>query len=192
MDVRVYFEPTCPWTWMTSRWLVAVAGQTDVVIDWRSFSLSVLNEDDEEHRLGRPALRVVESLRTAGRDDDIGRFYTELGVRFHRQGENDPAVVGRAAEAAGVDDHLGAADDDKWDPALRASLDEALERAGPNVGSPVLVLGGNTRGTMGPIVSPPPEGEDALRLWDAVVALHSLPMFFELKRGRSGSPAVSG
>ncbi len=192
MGARFYFEPTCPWTWMTSRWLVEVAGQTDLTIDWRSFSLSVLDEDDEEHRLGLPALRLVESLRSAGRNDDVGRFYTEFGTRFHLEGAHAPTVVASAAKAASVDDHLAASDDPAWDDAVRASLEEALQAAGPNIGSPVLVIDGNARGAMGPIVSPFPKGQEALRLWDAVVTLHSLPAFHELKRGRTKPPALLG
>lgn len=207
MDVSFYFDSMCPWTWMTSRWLVDVAGQRGLDITWRTFSLPMLNEGQEippalleavpdiRQRLALDPgiLRMVESLRAAGRNDDIGRFYTECGNRFHvAAAPPERAVLEEAAKAAGVEDHLPAADDDRWDKAVRASLDEALAKAGPDVGSPVIVLDGNERGAFGPIVSPPPQGDDAARLWDAVVVLHSVPDFFEIKRGRGGPPQIPG
>jgi hypothetical protein len=207
MDVSFYFDSMCPWTWMTSRWLVDVAGQRDLDITWRTFSLPMLNEGQEippalleaipdireRLALGKGILRIVESLRAAGRNDDIGRFYTECGTRFHvAEAAPERSVLDEAAAAAGVEDHAAAADDESWDKAIRASLDEALAKAGPDVGSPVIVMEGNERGTFGPIVSPPPEGEDAGRLWDALVALHSVPTFYEVKRGRGGPPQVPG
>jgi len=205
MDAAFYFDPACPWTWLTSRWLVDVAGRRGVDITWRTCSLALINEGRElppellaripdlpaRHALGKCALRMIESLRAAGRNDDIGRFYTEWGNRFHVQAMSpDQSLLEDAARAAGVDDQLPAAGEDAWDTHLRASLDEAVAKAGPDVGSPVLVVGDNERGTFGPIVSPPPTGEDALRLWDALVTLQSLPTFLEIKRGRSGPPAV--
>lgn len=192
---------------MTSRWLVDVAEQRDLDVTWRTFSLALLNERQEyppellaaipdlpaRVSLGKEILRIVESLRGAGRNDDIGRFYTECGQRFHvADAAPDRSALEEATSAAGVEDHLPAADDDGQDAALRASLDEALDRAGPDVGSPILTLDGNARGAFGPIVSPPPQGDDAGRLWDALVTLHSMPTFLEIKRGRSGPPEIPG
>lgn len=207
METSFYFDPMCPWTWMTSRWLVDVAARRGVAITWRSFSLALLNEGKEyppellaavpdlpaRHRIGLQILRIVEALHEAGRNDDIGRFYTECGLRFHvRQEPPEPGVLEDAAKAAGVEDRLPAGAEDGWDRLLRASLEEALVSAGPDIGSPVLVVEGSPRGAFGPIVNPPPEGEDAVRLWDAVVTLQSIPTFFEVKRGRTGPPAIPG
>jgi predicted DsbA family dithiol-disulfide isomerase len=207
MEVQFYFDAMCPWTWLTSRWLVDVAGQRDVDIVWRTFSLPLLNEGRpippallemvpdlvERLAVGSQILRLVESLRAAGRNDDIGRFYTECGLRFHVGGvPPDRATLDEAARAAGVADQLPAADDEQWDPPLRASLHEAMTRAGPDIGSPVIVLDGYYRGIFGPIVSPPPEGEDAVRLWDALVTLISMPRFLEIKRGRPDPPEIPG
>ncbi len=207
MDVHFYFDAMCPWTWMTSRWLVDVSARRDLDIHWHSFSLALLNEGQpippyllklvpdivERHTLGLQILRVVELLAEAGRNDDIGRFYTECGTRFHiHDVPPDRTALEDAALAAGVEDALVAADDDAWTDRVRASLAEGLARAGPDVGSPVLVIDDNERGAFGPIVSPPPTGDDALRLWDAVVTLHSLAPFCEIKRGRTGLPAIPG
>ena len=207
MDVHFYFDAMCPWTWMTSRWLLDVAAQRDIDIHWRSFSLAVLNEGTpippglleavpdihERHDLGLVILRMVEFLADAGRHDEIGRFYTECGTRFHvRQLPPERSNLEDAARAAGVEDALAAADDDAWTDRVRTSLAEAMDRAGPDVGSPVIVIDGNDRGAFGPIVSPPPTGDDAIRLWDAVVTLHTLGPFCEIKRGRTGPPAIPG
>jgi hypothetical protein len=206
MDVHFYFDPLCPWTWMTSRWLLDVASQRKLNVVWHTFSLRLLNEgeeggeEEEEEEfspellaLGAQILHIVESLRDAGRNEDAGRFYTECGVRIHVRGTPPSrALLEDAATAAGIEEGwLDAGEDESWDSRLRASLDDALARAGPDIGSPVIVLDDNQRGTFGPIVSPPPEGGDAVRLWEAVVALHSLPTFLEIKRGRTGPPAVT-
>jgi len=207
MNVHFYFDAMCPWTWMTSRWLVDVASQRELDIRWHSFSLALLNEGQpippnllemipdivERHDLGLQILRIVEFLADAGRNDDIGRFYTECGNRFHVE-ERPPerAVLEDAARAAGVEDALTAADDEAMTSRVRTSLAEGLDRAGPDVGSPVLVIDRNERGAFGPIVSPPPTGDDATRLWDAVVTLHTIAPFYEIKRGRTDPPAVPG
>lgn len=203
-DVTFYFDPVCPWTWATSRWLVAVGQQRDLAIRWRTFSLAVMNKDQPlpafldtpEFRvkiaLAGQALKVVEAAVAAGDDEAAGRFYTEWGSRFHEaEEEPTPALLEAAAGAAGVTHLLAATDDDGLDAATAASLEEALRLAGPDIGSPVLHLSGAERGTFGPIVSPPPAGEEALRLWDAVVSLSTVGSFYELKRGRSGPPAFA-
>lgn len=205
MDVHLYFDATCPWTWLTSRWLVDVAARRDLEVGWRTCSLAVLNEGKPfppellaavpdlpaRQALGVRVLRLVEALGAAGRNDDIGRLYTEVGQRLHVEGRPpDPGLLAEAATAAGVADLVAAADDGAWDTPVRASTEDAVARAGPDVGSPVLLLEGHDRGSFGPIVSPPPVGEDALRLWEAVVTLHSLPTFLEVKRGRTAGPAL--
>jgi len=206
MDVHFSFDATCPWTWLTSRWLVDVADHRGLAVGWHSLSLAVLNEGKpfppeqlaavpdlpDRQALGVGVLRVVESLREAGRNDDAGRLYTEFGLRLHAQGlAPEPGLLAGAAAAAGVEDHLAAADDESWDAPVRASTEDAVARGGPDVGSPVLVLDGHEGGAFGPIVSPPPQGEDAVRLWDALVTLHSLPTFYEIKRGRTGPPDLT-
>ncbi len=202
--VTFYFDPVCPWTWATSRWLLAAAEQRGLDIRWRTFSLGVMNKDKPlpafldtpefkaKIALAAKALKVVEAGVAAGDNDAVGRFYTEWGARFH-EAEEEPtqALLEAAADAAGVTHLLTAADDDGLDDATAASLEEALQLAGPDVGSPVLHLDGSERGTFGPIVSPPPRGEEAGRLWDGVVALATIGSFYELKRGRSGPPAFS-
>ena len=192
MEATYFFDPACPFTWRTSRWLVAVAAERGVTLRWRAFSLSILNGDNVSERF-RPmmaasakALRLVEALRADHRDDDIAVFYTGLGTRTHDAGEplTDDIVV-QAAEAAGVADPKAVLDDDSWDEAVRESHELAFGSAGPDIGSPVLLVEGAARGVHGPIIGEVPEREEALAIWDAIVPLARSATFFELKRGRS-------
>lgn len=193
--VRFYFDPACPWTWVTSRWLLEVARQRPLHIEWRWLSLVVLNERGEipeRYQIGRLAHRVMEALRSAGRHDDVGELYREYGRRVHVDGRRPSAeIVREAALAAGLGDYVGAVDDPSWDEAVRKSHEEAQDIAGPDAGSPVVFREAVGRGTFGPILSPSPVGADAVRLWDAYVILGDLPQFYELKRPRADEPEIS-
>lgn len=201
--VTFYFDPGCPWTWMTSRWLVAAAQERALAIRWRTFSLGLLNEDGPlppfldtpemraKTALAARALRVVDAAVTQGDNDAAGRFYTEFGTRFFESGQPpSDEMLDAAVEAADVGDLVRSADDTRLDAAAAESLAEAQRLAGPGIGSPVLHLDGSERGTFGPIVSPPPAGEEAGRLWDAVVGLEKIGSFYELKRGRTDPPQL--
>jgi predicted DsbA family dithiol-disulfide isomerase len=191
MEATYYFDPACPFTWRTSRWLVSVAPERDVTVRWRAFSLSILNGDDtpEEYRpmmaASSRALRLVEALAADRRNDDVAAFYTEIGNRTFEAGEmlTDDIVVA-AAEAAGVEDPKRILDDASWDEAVRSSHDTAFSSAGPDIGSPVLAIEGAPRGVHGPIIDEVPAREEALVIWDAVVPLARSATFFEVKRGR--------
>ncbi len=191
MEATFFFDPACPWTWRTSRWLVSVAPERDVTVQWRAFSLSILNGDNVPEQYRGPmqasarALRLVEALRADRRTADIASFYTELGTRTHDAGRplSDDIVLA-AAEAAGVTDPKTVLDDTRWDEAVRESHETAMAAAGPDIGSPVLTLEGTERGLHGPILADVPERDDALRIFDAVVPLLRSPVFFEVKRGR--------
>jgi hypothetical protein len=192
MEATCFFDPACPFTWRTSRWLVAVAPERGVTLRWRAFSLSILNGDNVPEQF-RPmmaastrALRLVEALRADHLDDTIGAFYTEVGTRTHEAGVplSDDIVVA-AAEAAGVADPKTYLDDAAWDDAVRESHELAFGSAGPDIGSPVLMIEGAARGVHGPIIGEVPGREESLAIWDAIVPLARSATFFELKRGRS-------
>lgn len=201
--VTFYFDLGCPWTWLTSRWLLAAAEERSLFITWRTFSLAVLNKDRplppfldtpemrSKMAVTARAMRLVEAAVAREDNEAVGRFYTEFGTRFHQP---DALVtdhlLAEAAEAAGVSDLFGLLDDPALDAAAAASLTEALRLAGPDIGSPVLHLNGAELATFGPIVSPPPTGEEAGKLWDAVVALQQIGSFYELKRGRNSPPQL--
>jgi hypothetical protein len=195
-DVDFFFDPLCPWTWMTSRWLIDAAGQRGVTITWRSLSLPVVNEGKEipdrfrsAMEVSRRAHRVFAALDADGRNDLVAALYTELGRRLHHDAvDRRPEVVTEAAEASGAGRWAGAADDESLDAAVEASTKEAVDLAGPDVGSPVLAVGTPRRAMFGPIVNPPPSGPAAGELFDAVVALIPVDHFLELKRGRRQGP----
>jgi hypothetical protein len=194
MEATYFFDPVCPFTWRTSRWLVSVAPDRDVTIRWRAFSLSILNGDNvpDEYKpmmeASTRALRLVEALRAENRDEVIGAFYTEVGTRTHDAGKplSDDIVVA-AAVAAGVEDPKVILDDEAWDEAVRESHETGFASAGPDIGSPVLQIEGAERGVHGPILSldGTPPREEALAIWDAMVPLVRSTSFFEVKRGRA-------
>ncbi|GLY93733.1 DsbA family protein [Actinoplanes sp. NBRC 103695] len=190
MQVTYYFDPLCPFTWRTSRWLTKVAPERGIDIHWRPFSLAILNGGVKNvPEQWRPvseasfsALRLIASLR--GQEAAIGRFYTEIGNRTH--GADTPLsqeIVLAAAEAAGIDDTKPLADE-SLDAAVQESHDEAFASAGPDIGSPVLWIEGAPRGVHGPIIGPVPDVDEAVKIWDAVAALSASETFFEVKRGR--------
>jgi predicted DsbA family dithiol-disulfide isomerase len=193
MDATFYFDPACPFTWRTSRWLAGVAPERDVAVSWRAFSLAILNGDDTPEQLrglmaaSARALRLVEALAADGRNTDAAAFYTEMGNRTFEVGTTltDDIVVA-AAEAADIEDPKRILDDESWDESVRASHDRAFRSAGPDIGSPVLAVEGAPRAVHGPILGQDgrPGREEALAIWDAVVPLARSGVFVELKRGR--------
>jgi predicted DsbA family dithiol-disulfide isomerase len=195
--VEFYFDPACPWTWMTSRWLVDAAARRDVTVTWRSLSLLLLadGEPPEQYadvvRAASRAHRLFAALDDAGRNELVGRVYEAIGELTHQRGDRlDDDVVRRAVEHVGAGEWAAALDDPAWDAAVEASTKEATDLAGPDVGSPVLAFGEPRVGLFGPIVSPGPRGEAAARLLDLVLEAGMIPGFFELKRGRSAPPEL--
>ncbi|MEV5765298.1 DsbA family protein [Micromonospora sp. NPDC052213] len=191
MDATFFFDPACPWTWRTSRWLVAVADARGLHLEWRAFSLAILNEGNvapqfaEAMSASSRALRLVEALRADGRHDDVARFYAEVGARSHDAGNPlSPKIVDAAVEAADLQEAAPALDDDRWDDAVRESHALAYASAGPDVGSPVLMLPGAERGIHGPILTEVPGTDDALTIWDCLLPLIRMPAFHEIKRAR--------
>ncbi len=185
---------------MTSRWVVDVAPRKDVPVRWRAYSLDIKNEGveiPEQYRelsaTSRGALRVVEAVWDLYGDEPIGRLYTEMGTRFHLRGDVSRAAVAQALLASGLPRYLvEAADDERWDKAIRYSMDEAIDLVGDDVGVPILVFrdGDQVAAISGPVVSSSPPGDAALALWDHVVGLARSPEFFELKRSRTGPPKL--
>ncbi|MEO7555281.1 MAG: DsbA family protein [Acidimicrobiales bacterium] len=191
-DVAFYFDTWCPWTWVSSRWLVQQAQRQGFTITWRSFSVAHVNRDrkipdkDRDHvEAGQRSHRIIQALTAKGDNEAIGRFYDAIGNRKHRQGAPLSAeLVTAAAHDAGLDDAaVAAADDPSWDEAAARSTDEALALAGPDIGSPVLVIDGT--GRFGPIIRAVPEPSEGDCLWDAVIAMNEVSVFYELKRGRA-------
>ncbi|PJJ63498.1 DsbA family protein [Compostimonas suwonensis] len=196
--VDFWFDPSCPWAWMTSRWVDEVTEHRDLDVHWHVMSLAVLNEDkdvSEEYKAFFPRAlmytRLVAAVRELHGDEVVKPLYDALGTRIHPGGSKDPGEVIPAALAeVGLPAELAAyADSDEYDTQMRASHFDGIERVGQDVGTPVIAVNGTA--FFGPVISPAPTGEIALTLWDGVVAAASYDGFFELKRSRTRGPVFA-
>lgn len=194
-SVEMWFDPLCPWAWMTSRWLMEVEQVRDVEVTWSQMSLSVLNEgrDLPEDYLdlmerGWTPVRVIAAARKAHGDEVTKPLYDAIGTRLHLGGEKDfRAVTAAALEEVGLPAELiEAADTDEHDAFLRDSHDRAIGLVGDDVGTPVISV--SDVAFFGPVVSPAPKGEAAGRLFDGCVLVAGTDGFFELKRTRTRDP----
>ncbi|GGP63727.1 mycothiol-dependent nitroreductase Rv2466c family protein [Streptomyces sindenensis] len=201
--VDFWFDPLCPWAWMTSRWMLEVEKVRDVEVRWHVMSLAVLNEDKldelpEEYRdmLANQAwgpVRVVIAAQQLHGDDVVGPLYTALGTRFHNNGEGPtPEAVAAALKDVGLPADLAEyADKDTYDTELRASHQEGIDKVGQEVGTPVIAVpgaDGEQIAFFGPVVTPAPKGEEAAKLWDGTLLVASIPGFYEIKRTRTQGP----
>lgn len=193
--VDFWFDPICPWAWITSRWILEVERLRPIEVRWHVMSLSVLNEGrdlsesyQELMRTGWGPVRVCIAAERKYGTASLGGLYTELGVRFHHEKKDRTAeVYADALDAAGLDRALAAAaDSTEYDEALRASHKNGMDRVGYEVGTPVISVEGTS--FFGPVVSPIPRGEEAAKLWDGVRLVAATDGFFELKRSRYRDP----
>jgi 2-hydroxychromene-2-carboxylate isomerase len=191
-----WFDPLCPWAWITSRWVLEVEKVRPVKARWHVMSLAVLNENkegmDERYKeLMQKAwgpVRVCIAAEQKYGPDVLLPLYTALGTRFHNEKqERDRATIEAALADAGLPADLAdAADSTEFDEALRASHKDGIDRVGYEVGTPVISVDGTS--FFGPVVSPIPRGEDAAHLWDGVLLVAKTDGFFELKRSRTRDP----
>jgi len=213
-DLHFYFDPVCPFAWMTSKWVRIVAAQRDYRVDWRFISLRILNahidyashfppEYEAGHTAGLRLLRVVARVRAEQGRDAVGPLYQAIGTRiFDTSREVDPLS---AADQAGrrmlepLLDEVGLAaefadalEDTSLDDEIRAETEEALALTGRDVGTPILHFqppGGTA--FFGPVISRLPSADDAAELWDHVIALASFPGFAEMKRSLRERPQLA-
>jgi hypothetical protein len=189
-DVVFHFDPLCPWTWMTSRWLTEVTAARSLTLGFGALSLRVVNEIPEGQHAGVDAsfaaLRVIEALAMAEDHEAAARFYRALGERVHRGQQEASLELFEQVLADSDVSVAGAFGDPAWDPRVIEATGAVVDLAGGGVGSPVISWPAPKRAMAGPIVSPPPTGADALRLWDVVTTAVDLPGFYELKKGRQG------
>ncbi|GAB3677260.1 mycothiol-dependent nitroreductase Rv2466c family protein [Angustibacter aerolatus] len=193
-----WFDPICPWAWMTSRWMGEVQQVRDVEVEWHVMSLAVLNEGrdlPEKYRdmMDRAWLpvRVVTAAKEQHGQQVVKPLYDAIGTRIHPGGEEDyrVAVAGALEEVGLPAELLEAGDSDAYDEQLRASHQQGIDQVGEDVGTPVVAVNGVA--FFGPVVTPAPKGEAAGRLWDGAVLVASTPGFFELKRSRDQGPDFS-
>ncbi|MGY2085469.1 mycothiol-dependent nitroreductase Rv2466c family protein [Blastococcus sp. SYSU DS0539] len=210
-DLRFWFDPVCPFAWMTSKWVRSVSSQREYAVEWRFISLRLLNahvdydahfppEYEAGHTAGLRLLRMAARVREEHGPEAIGPLYEALGNEIFetpnepghevRRGTREfvePILAGLGLPA----DLAAALDDDSRDPGLRAETDEALALTGKDVGTPILHFR-PPEGVafFGPVISRLPSDEEAVALWDHVVGLASFPGFAELKRSLRERPQL--
>lgn len=199
-SVEFWFDPSCPWAWMTSRWVSEVAAVRGFDVTWSVMSLAVLNEDadlPEEYTAFFPRAlkmtRLVTAVKELRGQEFVKPLYDALGELIHHQGLTDAdAIIQQALETVGLSELAPYADSVEFDEQMRASHFTGINKVGQDVGTPVIAV--NDVAFFGPVVSPAPTGQDALTLWDGVVAVAGIDGFFELKRSRTRGPqfATSG
>ncbi len=194
--VDFWFDPICPWAWITSRWILEVEKVRPVEVAWHVMSLAVLNENKEDlpeqYREGMRSawgpVRVVIAAQQKYGPEVVGPLYTALGTRLHHEkAPRDRATIEAALAEVGLPTDLAdAMDSTEYDDAVRASHADGIDRVGYDVGTPVISVNGTS--VFGPVVSPIPRGEAAAKLWDGVLLIAGTDGFFELKRSRTRDP----
>ncbi len=193
--VDFWFDPLCPWAWMSSRWLLNVAEIRDLQPHWHVMSLALLNDGrdlsesyQEQMKQGWGPVRVCIAAQQQHGDDTLLPLYTAMGTRIHleKAGLGRDMVEASLREAGLPVKLADAMTSTEYDDALRASHHDGMDRVGMDVGTPVISVDGVS--FFGPVVTPAPKGEAAGRLWDGVVLVAGTPGFYELKRTRDEGP----
>ncbi len=210
-DIEFFWDPVCPFAWITSRWVKKVADQTDYSIDWRFISLRLLNKDkdyatefpegyEQGHTAGLHMLRVAAAVRQDLGRGPLGAIVTAYGESYwdlprgsgmrHRRSTHDHVV--EVLDIAGVSaDYADALEDESWDALLDDETELALSRTGRDVGTPIITFQPpDGVSFFGPVISRVPSDEDAVRLWDAVITLAGFPGFSEMKRSMREIPQL--
>ena len=195
-----WFDPICPWAWITSRWILEVQKVRPIEINWNIMSLAYLNIEqhkgeqlteaymDKMHRAWGPGRIFIAAADSRG-DEILLPLYSAMGKRFHeQQRRDDPLAITEALLEVGLPISLAnAADTSEFDQKLISSHLSGIELVGIDVGTPILGIG--DKGIFGPVISPAPRGEKAGLVWDAVVLLSETDGFLELKRSRDRRPS---
>jgi hypothetical protein len=187
-----WFDPKCPFAWLTSRWILEVEQVRDIEVDWHVMSLAVLNEDKDIPQSYRELLadawgpvRVLIAAQEQHGNQVLLPLYTALGTRIHvEKQEISRSLVESALEEAGLPVSLAdAMGSTEYDEAVRKSHQGAIDLVGDDVGTPTISVDGI--GFFGPVITRTPRGEEAGKLWDGCVAVASYDQFFEIKRSRT-------
>lgn len=193
--VDFWFDPSCPYTWITSRWVVEeVAEARPLEVRWHVMSLAVLNEHRSDNPEGDPErlwppVRVAAAVQSHHGSQALGRFYTALWS----QGRSPAFVSGAQEQRPVLRESLGAAElpeelaeaveSTSYDAEVRASHEEGVSLVGPHIGTPILAVsdGQDRTAFFGPVTSRVPRGQEALRLWDGTLQVAGVRGFHVLK-----------
>ncbi|GAA3280597.1 DsbA family protein [Paenarthrobacter aurescens] len=190
-----WFDPVCPFAWITSRWIGEVEQVRGIETEWHVMSLSVLNEGrdlPEDYRAMMDdswgPVRVIIAAQEIHGSSYVKPLYDAMGEQIHHEGNKDRAsVIRKALAETGLPAELARfADSEEYDAQLRASHESGISLVGQDVGTPVVAVNGTA--FFGPVLTRIPRGEEAGKIWDATVTLAGYPHFFELKRSRTESP----
>lgn len=192
MNIEFYFDPSCPYCWITSRWLMTVKNnRKDIHITWKPFSLAIKNnelaDDNGRHMPSHRVLRVI--LAASRQGGDMGELYTAFGNKNHIMGEpySDEIILSVLAQQKLPETLLKAADDSSLDKELEEIMNSALEVVGDDVGVPIIIFNKDDQrfGYFGPVLISMPSVSNSLKLWDGLVVMATSKEFYELKRTRN-------
>jgi predicted DsbA family dithiol-disulfide isomerase len=198
-QVDFWFDPLCPWAWITSRWMLEVEQVRPVKTSWHLMSLAYLNVTQHEGKGLDPQylermqqawgpVRILAAASAEKGEDVLLPLYTAIGNRFHVEQNREPSALADAVAEVGLDPSvLEAATSEEYDEAIKASHHRGMDQVGIEVGTPVIAVDGTA--FFGPVVTPAPKGEAAGKLWDGVLAVTTTDGFFELKRTRTRRPS---
>ena len=212
MNINYYFDPLCPWCWLTSRWVISIKDELDLKIDWRPISLKFKNNEQYSEPFNQEpyisafsystnALEIVELLKKEGHADRIEEFYTAVSTSFLRDnvmiedGFNIETFLAEKLGALGLKpDYASRVNDPELTELVKQSTQHAVDAVGEDCGTPIIeiVNQDSSVALFGPVISELPKGkEESLKLWDAFVTLASYPDFWEIKRTRTKDPNLS-
>jgi predicted DsbA family dithiol-disulfide isomerase len=203
--VEVFVDPSCPWAWITSRWVKEVASQRDLTVTWQSYCLEIrddygvaptIPESFREtaiaaHAVAHRMLRIFEAARADAGEDAVDALYTAWGQRFFvADRPADDQLLQQCVAATALDAQLvDAADEEKWDAPIVEAMEVAYAFGGPKTQTPTIVVRDDPpHGFKGPVMAPAPTGDAAARLWDAIQVISQEPGLFEITRPRSNPP----
>jgi protein-disulfide isomerase-like protein with CxxC motif len=192
--IDFWFDPICPWAWITSRWVLEVEKVRPISARWHIMSLAYLNSEkeisDEYRALLETAwgpVRVVTAAQEKFGDEVVLPLYSAIGKRFHNEHRREASAIAEALEEVGLPAELiEAATSSDFDEAIKASHHAGMDPVGYEVGTPVIHVEGVA--FFGPVISPIPRGDAAGKLWDGVLLVAGTDGFFELKRTRTREP----
>jgi predicted DsbA family dithiol-disulfide isomerase len=199
IDADFWFDPLCPWAWITSRWMLEVERVRPVTTRWHLMSLAYLNlvqhggeglSEDYLRRMEQAwgPVRILAAAAGQRGEDVLLPLYSAMGTLFHNQKRRDHDALAEAVAQVGLPlSVLDAATSSDWDEDIKASHQRGMDLVGLDVGTPIISAGGSA--FFGPVVTPAPRGEAAGRLWDGVLAVTGTDGFFELKRTRDRRPS---